>query len=135
MSWLPNIAFDPLISPLWIGVILAIAIVAAAIGGVARLRSFILRVLSALFLTLALMNPQTVEEERDSLPDEVLVIVDTSESAQLGGRDAKIEAILGSLNSEINAAENLETTLVRTCLLYTSPSPRDKRQSRMPSSA
>ena len=26
-------------------------------------------------------------------------------------------------------------TLSRTCLLYTSPSPRDKRQSRMPSSA
>ena len=25
--------------------------------------------------------------------------------------------------------------LVRPCLLYTSPSPRDKRQSRMPSSA
>ena len=25
--------------------------------------------------------------------------------------------------------------LPRTCLLYTSPSPRDKRQSRMPSSA
>ena len=25
--------------------------------------------------------------------------------------------------------------MVRTCLLYTSPSPRDKRQSRMPSSA
>ena len=25
--------------------------------------------------------------------------------------------------------------LVRACLLYTSPSPRDKRQSRMPSSA
>ena len=27
------------------------------------------------------------------------------------------------------------TALVRICLLYTSPSPRDKRQSRMPSSA
>ena len=26
-------------------------------------------------------------------------------------------------------------TLVKGCLLYTSPSPRDKRQSRMPSSA
>ena len=26
-------------------------------------------------------------------------------------------------------------TVYRTCLLYTSPSPRDKRQSRMPSSA
>ena len=29
----------------------------------------------------------------------------------------------------------LESGLVTTCLLYTSPSPRDKRQSRMPSSA
>ena len=29
----------------------------------------------------------------------------------------------------------LGTALVRHCLLYTSPSPRDKRQSRMPSSA
>ena len=28
-----------------------------------------------------------------------------------------------------------ELTLMHTCLLYTSPSPRDKRQSRMPSSA
>ena len=28
-----------------------------------------------------------------------------------------------------------EAALVNTCLLYTSPSPRDKRQSRMPSSA
>ena len=28
-----------------------------------------------------------------------------------------------------------ENYKVRTCLLYTSPSPRDKRQSRMPSSA
>ena len=29
----------------------------------------------------------------------------------------------------------LDTLYLNTCLLYTSPSPRDKRQSRMPSSA
>ena len=28
-----------------------------------------------------------------------------------------------------------QVTMVNSCLLYTSPSPRDKRQSRMPSSA
>ena len=28
-----------------------------------------------------------------------------------------------------------KTTILRTCLLYTSPSPRDMRRSRMPSSA
>ena len=32
-------------------------------------------------------------------------------------------------------AEKLEQEAPDTCLLYTSPSPRDKRQSRMPSSA
>ncbi len=29
----------------------------------------------------------------------------------------------------------VDTLVVQSCLLYTSPSPRDKRQSRMPSSA
>ena len=33
------------------------------------------------------------------------------------------------------AKDNSNTRTLRTCLLYTSPSPRDKRQSRMPSSA
>ena len=33
------------------------------------------------------------------------------------------------------ALEELGPTFVKFCLLYTSPSPRDKRQSRMPSSA
>ena len=31
--------------------------------------------------------------------------------------------------------KNVEYEVISTCLLYTSPSPRDKRQSRMPSSA
>ena len=31
--------------------------------------------------------------------------------------------------------KDLEEDLAKVCLLYTSPSPRDKRQSRMPSSA
>ena len=34
-----------------------------------------------------------------------------------------------------NEILNREAQAIETCLLYTSPSPRDKRQSRMPSSA
>ena len=46
--------------------------------------------------------------------------------------------------AEINSSDSVDVTLknsngekniINTCLLYTSPSPRDKRQSRMPSSA
>ena len=45
-------------------------------------------------------------------------------------------ALMGS-NMQRQAVPLLrpERPLVGTCLLYTSPSPRDKRQSRMPSSA
>ena len=45
-----------------------------------------------------------------------------------------IAASLSALHSLVAAAKTAKTKLV-CCLLYTSPSPRDKRQSRMPSSA
>ena len=45
-------------------------------------------------------------------------------------RPIKVRVPLGAINPELNI--NAPYT---ACLLYTSPSPRDKRQSRMPSSA
>ena len=39
-----------------------------------------------------------------------------------------------SIENKINRKEDLSHGM-KSCLLYTSPSPRDKRQSRMPSSA
>ena len=53
-------------------------------------------------------------------------------------RANELKQLLPGLNAlfgeEYNTYEN-EHEQVYTCLLYTSPSPRDKRQSRMPSSA
>ena len=43
--------------------------------------------------------------------------------------------VLGAGGSGLRAAVGLSEAGLKTCLLYTSPSPRDKRQSRMPSSA
>ena len=41
-----------------------------------------------------------------------------------------------NLTVKLNENDNVATALREiNCLLYTSPSPRDKRQSRMPSSA
>ena len=45
----------------------------------------------------------------------------------------RIEVVVGDL-AEPDPAWALDT-VVNTCLLYTSPSPRDQRGSRMPSSA
>ena len=49
----------------------------------------------------------------------------------LGG--TKIEAVIIDEQFQVVKRERVPTN--RDCLLYTSPSPRDKRQSRMPSSA
>ena len=49
------------------------------------------------------------------------------------------KALTDRLISMVGSGEKIEAygkaALAGTCLLYTSPSPRDKRQSRMPSSA
>ena len=42
---------------------------------------------------------------------------------------------LDNLTARFLAADAARQAQFQTCLLYTSPSPRDKRQSRMPSSA
>ena len=82
-------------------------------------------------------------QEGDTAPVDQLLCV-------IGEKGEDISAVLaggGSATAEAPAAEVVEEAApavsaeipagveVITCLLYTSPSPRDKRQSRMPSSA
>ena len=45
------------------------------------------------------------------------------------------DLVLTDLESTNGSKVNNEDVQLKICLLYTSPSPRDKRQSRMPSSA
>ena len=45
------------------------------------------------------------------------------------------QAEIHMLTGAIQALEDIVNTPVETCLLYTSPSPRDQRGSRIPSSA
>ena len=47
----------------------------------------------------------------------------------------QLEAAVGEARAEHERLEAEAAALADACLLYTSPSPRDKRQSRMPSSA
>ena len=54
---------------------------------------------------------------------------------QEGGRYRPSELALARANKSLRVFKNAVDSLSKGCLLYTSPSPRDKRQSRMPSSA
>ena len=49
--------------------------------------------------------------------------------------DKTLAGVANVLSDPRRSIEATLTAMMHTCLLYTSPSPRDKRQSRMPSSA
>ena len=82
-------------------------------------------------------------EAIDNLPldlvQSVLKPEKTSENIAIGldtrGRDFSVEGLLDLLKALSNLEHVDFELLYLSCLLYTSPSPRDKRQSRMPSSA
>ena len=68
--------------------------------------------------------------------------MESSKLVDVGSEDAIDEALIeiqANFEAEYVSKEKLEQDSVQkfceACLLYTSPSPRDKRQSRMPSSA
>lgn len=112
---LPNMAFDPLLPVGWIVALGVVMFLAALAAGVGRLRSYFLRLLSGLFIVLALLNPQTVIEERDPLRDAVLVIKDESESMTLGGRGDAADKTYQALIERLNADPTLDvsTALIR----------------------
>lgn len=100
---IPSLAFDPLLPWLWIAVFVGGAAIFALLAATARLRSDFQRLLAALFLGLALSNPQTVSEDRTPLPDTVILIKDMSLSMQLGERSAVSDAALAGLRGAIEA--------------------------------
>ena len=64
-----------------------------------------------------------------------LVLYDSEKNAADTTEFAALTASYDALIVRINPGQLSQGTSEGTCLLYTSPSPRDKRQSRMPSSA
>ena len=72
--------------------------------------------------TLEILKKDPAVEETDNPNDADIILLNTCSIREKA--EEKVYSELGRLNK-----------LKKICLLYTSPSPRDKRQSRMPSSA
>ena len=65
----------------------------------------------------------------------VLIAVKTTTRSELEGPDFDALERVNGYHKSCGRTSQRPHTHFLTCLLYTSPSPRDKRQSRMPSSA
>jgi hypothetical protein len=108
-----TVIFDPLLP--W-PLIWVIAALAAAMAGLALWRGLSgwwLRALSAAVLLAALSNPAFQEEERATLSDIVLLVVDESSSQAVTERPAQTEAAVAQLSAEIEALPDTELRIVR----------------------
>ena len=82
-----------------------------------------------------------VSQKTGTNADDLVYIASTSDSGSTyESKSIKIENLFSSVASgtdlgTFNGSTLSDNASVKTCLLYTSPSPRDRTRSRMPSSA
>jgi hypothetical protein len=109
-----TIDFQPLINkPLFI----AAAIIGAFLIGLLffrRTRGAALRALSLGALMVALTNPTLRQEERESLANIALVVIDESASQSIAGRPEQTEAIRKDLEAKLAAIPNVQVRWVNS---------------------
>lgn len=108
-----TIIFDPLIPMI---ALIALACLAAAFVGLSawrQLAGWWLRALAAIAILCALGNPSVLEEDRASLSDIVIALIDESASQSIADRPAQSEAALANLRAEIANRDNTELREIR----------------------
>ena len=78
-----------------------------------------------------LIDPLRLIQESQGILEQLNTLAGTYDLGRLA-RDGARVVIVGSPNA---GKSSLFNALCKVCLLYTSPSPRDRQKSRMPSSA
>jgi hypothetical protein len=112
MNW--SLAFEPLIPWLALAVI-AVPVLALAIAGVfLKQRGSVLRLAGAAALGLAVANPVLLDEERETLKSVVALIVDRSQSQDIGDREATTDAALAELQARLGRFQQFEVRTVET---------------------
>jgi hypothetical protein len=107
-----SIDFSPMVpAPLfWAGAVLAAVLVALLLFR--RSRGALLRALSLAALLLALSNPTLRQEERESLANIAIVVVDESLSQAIAGRPEQTTAIRHELEAKLGGISNLQVRWV-----------------------
>ena len=92
-----------------------------------------LRLLAIIGILVFFLDLQKRSEQILTRPSKVAVLVDTSLSMTMPQSDD--DNVLGGQDTATSRIAAVQELFKSSCLLYTSPSPRDRQKSRMPSSA
>jgi hypothetical protein len=95
-----TIDFAPLLPWVAVAILAAAAALLAGLGLYVRANGALWRTLAFAVLILTIMNPSLVTEERESLKDVAVVIVDDTPSQGLGDRRAQVAAALTQIRKE-----------------------------------
>ena len=110
MAW--NIVFEPLI-PAWTIALLALpGLAALAYAAFRRARGAPLRACAFAVLITALANPTIRQEDREAVPDVAAIVVDRSQSQEIGVRPEETSAALEKIAERLAREEGIETRIV-----------------------
>ncbi|GAB5507626.1 MAG: membrane protein [Rhizobiaceae bacterium] len=112
MNW--SVSFDPLIPWLWLAIIAVPVIAIAILGLFLRQRGALLRLVGVIALAVAVANPALLAEEREPLKSVVALIVDRSQSQDIGDREATTDAALAELQARLGRFRQFEVRTVET---------------------
>ncbi|MGN6766679.1 MAG: hypothetical protein ACTHJY_16140 [Rhizobiaceae bacterium] len=110
MNW--SVSFEPLIPWVWIAAGLVPLFVLACVGLFLRRRGAWLRLLAFLALALALANPVLLDELRDPLKSVVALVVDKSQSQDIGDRAKMTDAAAEELKAKLARFKQFDVRVV-----------------------
>ncbi|KQZ87062.1 hypothetical protein ASD64_06325 [Mesorhizobium sp. Root157] len=112
MNW--SLSFDPLLSwPLLAAVVVPLALL-ALVGLWLRQRGALFRTAALVALAAALLNPVLLDEEREPLQSVVAVVVDRSQSQDIGERSQQTDAALAGIKERLARFKQFDVRVVET---------------------
>ncbi|TIW59487.1 MAG: hypothetical protein E5V48_17650, partial [Mesorhizobium sp.] len=110
MNW--SVSFEPLLSWPLLALVLVPLVLLAAVGLWFRQRGAMLRFIALLALAAALFNPVFLNEEREPLKSVVALIVDRSQSQDIGARTKQTDEALAGLQQRLARFKQFDVRVV-----------------------
>ncbi len=107
-----RVDFFPAVPETLLAVLLVCTLAIFAVAIWTGQRAGFWRLGALLFLLLALSNPSILTEEREGLDDVVALLVDRSESQEIGARRAQTDAALNDLKDQLAKQDDLSVRVV-----------------------
>lgn len=113
MSNALSLSFSPLLPWTWLLVLATLSLGVTALCLLRQVRGSLPRTLFSLLLLVALANPSLIAEQREGLPNVVLLILDETPSQQVAPRPAQLQEAEAYLEAQFDSLPNLEVKTLR----------------------